>query len=540
MAAFNASTYWEVEFGGSDSLNGGGFDPGNLTRDATLTASSANTASPVVTCSSYTFVTADVGAWLFVRTGTNWIPGWYKIASISGSGNGNTATLSAAIGAGVKYVNGDANLMSTLAGCATTASPTAGTWSIDYSQQNSAAFSLTGMTTSGATAVLLTASATLSMVGNFIQITGGTLFLTGIYAIQSVSAGTSLTLNATCTSGIGAAGAGGVGGALKTLGGAGLVAVSSNRIWQQYNASPYLVTSSTANVAAGLISGLFRGAIIGYNTNRFLGNSDANRPTNKASGIASVNMLTPSGPIVLRNIILDGNSLTGMQGFRGAGASTILFRCDALNFKNSGFFNCGTLYECFANNCVTAAAFLTCTLAKWCAAIGSTSVPGFSGVNCDSCVASGGGTGFTAATSNQYINCTSFGNSSEGFKFQTDNVSAVNCISYGNTGVGFNANASTIPTVETCAAGSNSTNFDSALYVINNEITLTANPFANSGATITVLTDVWAAFALNSTAGGGASCRAAGLLAYEDLGAVQHQDSGGSKATVEIMTGGAM
>ena len=58
-------------------------------------------------------------------------------------------------------------------------------------------------------------------------------------------------------------------------------------------------------------------------------------------------------------------------------------------------------------------------------------------------------------------------------------------------------------------------------------VTLTADPFANSGAAITYLRDALAAFALNNVAGGGALCRGAGTPQYLDIGAVQSQAGGG-------------
>ena len=60
-----------------------------------------------------------------------------------------------------------------------------------------------------------------------------------------------------------------------------------------------------------------------------------------------------------------------------------------------------------------------------------------------------------------------------------------------------------------------------------NPVALTADPFVNPTATINSLADAQAAFSLNNTAGGGALCRGAGTPQYLDIGATQHQDSGG-------------
>src|SRR5258708_6538172 len=114
---------------GSDTA-GGFFDPNLATGVADLAATSATTVSPVVTSATYTFVAGDVGAWLYIKSGSNWTPGWYPIASVSAG----AATLTAGVGTAI-LSNFTAN---TAAGCATTGSPTSGTGSIDYSQQNAA------------------------------------------------------------------------------------------------------------------------------------------------------------------------------------------------------------------------------------------------------------------------------------------------------------------------------------------------------------------------------------------------------------------
>ncbi len=85
---------------------------------------------------------------------------------------------------------------------------------VDYSQQNAAQYSLTGVTTAAADAILLHASAASDMVGNIANITGGTNFTVGRYEIISVVAGTSITLDRTCTTAAGSAGTVEIGGAL--------------------------------------------------------------------------------------------------------------------------------------------------------------------------------------------------------------------------------------------------------------------------------------------------------------------------------------
>src|SRR5579862_1034534 len=65
----------------------------------------------------------------------------------------------------------------------------------DYSQQDSPQYALTGVTSSGAGNVVLTASAAADMVGNILQVVSGTNFNTGLYQITSVSVGVSITVS---------------------------------------------------------------------------------------------------------------------------------------------------------------------------------------------------------------------------------------------------------------------------------------------------------------------------------------------------------
>jgi hypothetical protein len=84
----------------------------------------------------------------------------------------------------------------------------------DFSQQNAAQYALTGITTGGAGATFLTASAAADMVGNGCYIVSGTNFTVGWYEITSVSAGVSVTVDRACCTGVGSNGVINIGGAL--------------------------------------------------------------------------------------------------------------------------------------------------------------------------------------------------------------------------------------------------------------------------------------------------------------------------------------
>lgn len=195
--ALSSTTQWECRTTGSDTACSGGFNPGNANFAADGAATSATGDSPVFTSASYTFVAGDVGAWVFIKSGTNWNPGWYSIASVSAG----AATLSAAIGQGVVYpgaavtTNGALQKPTTVAGAATTASPTGATWGVDYSQQNAAQFAFTDMVIDGATNTKFTSAGLpvgKNFVGNLIRVTSGSGF-----TVQSVEVVSTVTTTAT-------------------------------------------------------------------------------------------------------------------------------------------------------------------------------------------------------------------------------------------------------------------------------------------------------------------------------------------------------
>ena len=99
----------------------------------------------------------------------------------------------------------------------------------DFSQQAAAQYNLTGVTTAGADAILLSASAAADMVGNAAHIISGTNFTAGWYEILSVVVGVSITLDRTCTSAAGSTGVVNIGGAM-SLGAANDDAVFENAV----------------------------------------------------------------------------------------------------------------------------------------------------------------------------------------------------------------------------------------------------------------------------------------------------------------------
>lgn len=173
--ALATGTLFEVRASATTgNVNGSGFNILNANFISNFTATSATGNAPVIATASYNFAAGDVGAWIYVKSGTNWTPGFYQISSVAA----NAATVNATIGAALQ-LNTVTNLYApnTVAGVATTASPTGGTCGVDYSQQDTAQTTATDFTAVGASTNLtsVTAAFTPVMAGNFFhQTTTGT------------------------------------------------------------------------------------------------------------------------------------------------------------------------------------------------------------------------------------------------------------------------------------------------------------------------------------------------------------------------------
>lgn len=315
-------------------VNGGGFNPANANfpTDLTTDSNTGNTASPVVSSASYNFAAGDVGAWVYVKAGTNWTPGWYKIASVAS----NKATLDAAAGHAmqVNSVTG-AFQPNSVAGCATVGTPTSGTYGIDYSQGTAAITTATNLvgalaTSSAPTVTSLTQPFGIQHTGNIIHITAGTSWTTGWYEIVSVST-TTATLDRAC--GGTAAPTGGtfhVGGALSlnsTLDNAFFITTgipAGSIIWFKngsYTAGQSITISGPSAATAPIL-------VIGYNALRGDNPTGSNRPT-----IAlAANTLTLTSAI--SNLIITGTAAAMVTGSASIGGIE-LTNCKLVNTSST-------------------------------------------------------------------------------------------------------------------------------------------------------------------------------------------------------------
>lgn len=536
--ALTATCIHEVRSGGSDTAAGGIFDPsqtaGMLTDGA---ATSATGNSPVFSSASYNFVAGDVGAKVFIASGTNWTPGWYEIASVAT----NQATLKAAVGEAVSESGATRRKPNTVAGCATVASPTNATWTIDYSQQASSQFTYTDITyVSGTTFTSATNPFGKQQVGNVVRITGGTNFTTGYYIITSVT-GTTATFNATACSGASSDGAGNLGGAFATPGYCSGRLVAGNTAFVM--AATYTTTSASSNVAGGTVAFTVGAYMIGYTTVR----GDNGQFTLKCGAGVGATLFGGSGePHNVWNAIADGDSVTNTQGFIFSGNGSTCINCTAKNMQYSGFNSMQFCIDCYAYNCSPTQA-------------NDGGFSGSIGVACINCVAESCRWGFRAAVTlvdclainnlnegfggqyyPRYINCTAYGNGSHGFTSNGFTMYAQNCISVSNTGYGFN-NSSFHPMglVYNCATNNNSSGATNNI-TNRSPITLSGVPFTNAAG---------GDFSLDNTSGEGAALRGLSLpaskpglsstLVYKDVGAVQHQDSGGGGGLAMPVSGPA-
>ena len=527
--ALSSGTIWEVRTTGSNTLCSGGFNPANPNFATDGAATSGNTSAPVFTSASYNFAAGDVGAWVFIQSGTNWVPGWYQIASVAA----NAATLTATIGSGQLYGGaiGTSNqaasfIPSTVAGCATTASPTGAVWSVDYSQQNAARHPFTDLVIDAAVNTNFTSAARpvgKNFVGNLIRITAGAGFTQSTVEVISTS-GTVATADRSMGTLNSSGGTGYLGGAYAgpqpVVGVFALNVVPSGfRLF--IKSGTYTMSSNAINVSGGRVSlSTNNGVTIeGYNLTRGdMGTAPVF--TCSSTGIAC---FTTQATGIIRNITVDGENRTTNTGFTTTNGWSF-YKCVARNFTTAGFSGLGNTYFCSSSNCTTG--FALGGRHVFAAADGGTN--GFSSLsgqgsyaNCVSKSQTASGFVLNSSGSN-VVNCTSYLNltgilvSGGGGHFVTNCLTHTNTTGYSNTSggqlFGYN-NASYNDTTAFNYAGN-----ISALY---SSIICSAEPCVNVGAEN---------FALNNLTGGGAALKQLAQafpaiiasITYPDIGAVQN------------------
>jgi hypothetical protein len=353
--AFTKNAIGRVRPSGDDT-NGAFFDPSLTTNMlADLAATLGTSAAPVVTSASYTFVAGDVGAYVFVASGTNWVPGWYQITAV----NAGAATLNAAAGAIRCWTPTSVNpktpalQFNTVAGCASVASPTGATFSVDYSQQNAAQLPLTDVASANVTTFTsATGGFTKAMIGNAIRVTGGGATSGYYFIINQTNTNTITTDRAggTISGGTGKVG-GGAGTVTRFLNAAnatGDEVVAGNTVFiygggtDLPTAEDYAdVTGFVAPVSGNTTDGHVR--IIGENGRpRFRSNGlffftasvahlenlyiSATSNSNGTNGILSLSVGN-----VLKNLIINTNNQASLVGINVTGNGNVLLNLEVLS-----------------------------------------------------------------------------------------------------------------------------------------------------------------------------------------------------------------
>jgi len=561
--AYSAATAWMVMNGGADGNggNGGGFDAGQTAGMATDgAATSATGASPVFSSASYNFVAGDVGAWVFIASGSDWLPGWYQIASVAS----NVATLSAAVGTATNLTYG----LNTAVGCATTASPTGATWSIDYSRQTANQITYSDLSAAGAgstfTSVLKPFG--VQQVGNVIAVSGGANCTVQRTCIISVS-GVTATFDKAVTTGAATVGAGKLGGALVSVGLAGFLMNASNIIWVKYNATAFTSTSSTSNVTLGkvtLTAGTSTAPSIIRGFDVTPGDETANRPTLKwgVNGTGA-GLISTAAQCHVENLILDGNTAGGFTSTVGVktaiGNGQYIRKVKIMNANGGGFFSNSTsgvyyMEQCEITGCVTTTAVSiggAAQLTMHFCSVHDNTVDGVTVatgmVRLVGCILSTNKNG--ASNSNLVVtgaavialtNCTIYNAGSHGVDIQAAPIACMitNTIFESNGGYGLNLAATSYSLYSLYNGFYNNTSgkYPANLFTknVSGEVIYTGTAFTNAAG---------GDFSLNNTASQGASLRAVadpgsfiGLstTSYADIGAAQHQDSGGAATNIFI------
>lgn len=392
-------------------------------------------------------------------------------------------------------------------------------------------------------------------IGNVVQILTGTNINAGFYEITGQTSSTwtvTGAANLTTAGGAGSAITGNMGGALATPGKAFSGVIGGNDVYLK--AGTYTLTSTTSNIAGGRIT-VTAGAsnpdptrLIGYNAAR---GDNGTKPVVKAGvGQTSFSLITTAANSMVDNVEVDGSGNATVTGINVNAASSSAYRCRARSCTNFGIQCQGAdriVAFCEAVSCGEGILISNDAYCYACEAHACTTA-GFEIQNCTcvSCIAYANTTasaigfrGGTTALKTLMVNCTAYGNNSNGFYLNASPalMLLVNCVATGNGAAGFNCDTvNSCLWLENCAGynntGGNTTNMGRS----EGFITLTGDPFTNAGA---------GDFSINNTAGAGAALREAGVpgvfpggttTSYPDVGAAQAHVAAGSTVAKGIPT----
>jgi hypothetical protein len=370
-------------------------------------------------------------------------------------------------------------------------------------------------------------------VGNLLNITSGTATL-GVYEITVVDVPNNRWTVDRSVGSVGQTTIGAMGGAMATPGRACQFSVSTNIIY--IKAGTYTMTTGSSNVSNGVLNKT-NTFVEGYETTR---GDLGTPPLLQADGVITVFTLANLASCDVVNINFDANNratarcLIVSNGFA--------YKCKFSNATNEGIQlgAAGLAIFCEATGCSAQSAFRLFSAGAacyFCYAHDNT-VNGFSiptGGMCVNCIAetnTGSTDGFVLNGPGSCINCTAYNNGREGIRIASNGVMIVNCIAEGNGTVGIrnSSNTSAMYLINNAGVNNGTSNVDMGTGKFNANI-----GFVTGSASF--FTDAANGdFSLNNSAGGGALARNAGIpgvfpngttTGFEDIGAVQHEDSGG-------------
>jgi hypothetical protein len=283
----------------------------------------------------------------------------------------------------------------------------------------------------------------------------------------------------------------------------------------KYNASPYVITTASTNVAGGCLAPPNnRVYIVGYDTTRARYAPFQNRPTLQLNaGVSSATIFTNlNAQYSTQSLILDANLQTSSVCHQSSGEA---FFVKAMNFKTAGVRqNSSTLIAilCEAVGGSGASFGIQAQTVLWCFSHGNTSTSSLEATGvAHSCIAYGNtGNGIVPTPANtpvSLVNCSSYGNTGHGFYLGNTGsglASCINCISESNGGYGFMVNTG-LGQLINCADYNNTSGRKNTASLFAADL----NPVTGSGSFFT--NAAGADFSLNNTAGSGASAREAGF-----------------------------
>lgn len=434
----------------------------------------------------------------------------------------------------------------------------------DYSQQdakNTGAndVSTTDAVAAGTTTITsLTANFGTTIVGNILYFAGGTGSIAGVWRQCTARASaTSITIDAAIAASTGMTM--NIGGALLTPQTA-IDRMTVADMTTYIKAGTYNLTTALTTPSVSPTN--YDSRIIGYNATRGDTPTGSGRPT-LATNEHSINAITNAQQgFNIQNLILDGSGTTkGLVGYAVSANYNVMYNCKITGFTNQGVNQsagtiarvsacevtaCGSGINMLGGGDVIEDSFIhdnagvgvtitNQTIVRRCVITNNT------GASSD---------GVLAATSSGFtvVNCTIHGNGRDGIRdvstvYATIGTKVADNIITSNAGYGINfstAPAHLFPNINYNAFRSNTSGAVNGISAGTNDVTLTADPYTTVGSND---------FSLNTTAGGGAACRAAGFpgvfpgataTGNLDMGAVQHADpaSGGGLLTHPGMSGG--